>query len=163
MKKKIIIILIIFILLTSVVIFLININHKKEIERYNQIKSDVKEEAITYLTITRVPENGKKAYLYEDDIVNPLHRGEDKKIILDVDKKSYCRVSIEGFAKDNKWDANVYLKCKKYEDKLYEEILLHVLCERGIETKKDYEEYYDKYGWFYDSFNCPERIKNEMN
>lgn len=24
---------------------------------------------------------------------------------------------------------------------------------------KIYEEYYDKYGWFYDSFNCPERIK----
>lgn len=26
----------------------------------------------------------------------------------------------------SKWDANVYLKCKKYEDILYEETLLHV-------------------------------------
>ena len=163
MKKKIILILLLAVLIIIVSILLLVINHNNEMKRYEQIKKDVRDEAITYLTITRVPENGKKAYLYEDDIVNSLHRGADKKIILDVDETSYCRVSIEGFAKDNKWDANVYLKCKKYEDKLYEEILLHVLCERGIETKKDYEEYYDKYGWFYDSFNCPERIKNEMN
>ena len=161
MKKKIILILLLAVLIIIVSILLLTINHNNEMKRYEQIKKDVRDEAITYLTITIVPESGKKAYLYEDDIVNPLHRGANKKIILDVDDTSYCRVSIEGFEKNSKWDANVYLKCKKYEDELYEETLLHVLCERGIE--KDYEEYYDKYGWFYDSFNCPERIKDEMN
>ncbi len=158
MKKKIIIILIMFVLFIVGCVILININHKNEIERYNQIKKDVKEEAITYLTIIRIPEEGEKEYLYEDDIVNQLNRGADKNIILDVDNKSYCRVSIEGIAKNNKWDANVYLKCKKYEDELYEETLLHILCERRV--AKGYEEYYDKYGWYYDSFNCPEGIEN---
>ena len=159
-RKKIIIVILIISTLTIIAYFIYNdINYKNELQRYNQIKEDVRVEAITYLTIIRIPQSGKKAYLYEDDIVNPLHRGADKNIILDVDKKSYCKVSIEGFVKDNKWDANVYLKCKKYEDELYEETLLHILCSRGIE--KGYQDYYDKYGWFYDSFNCPERIKNE--
>lgn len=157
MEKKIIIPLL-AILIIIVSILLLAINHNNEMKRYEQIKKEVRDEAITYLTITIVPENGKKAYLYEDDIVNPLHRGADKKIILDVDDKSYCKVSIEGFEKNGKWDANVYLKCKKYEDELYEETLLHILCERGIE--KGYKEYYDKYGMFYDSFNCPNRIKD---
>ena len=158
--KKIIIVILIISTLTIIAYFIYNdINYKNELQRYNQIKEDIRVEAITYLTIIRIPQSGKKAYLYEDDIVNPLHRGADKNIILDVDNKSYCKVSIEGFVKDNKWDANVYLKCKKYEDELYEETLLHILCSRGIE--KGYQDYYDKYGWFYDSFNCPERIKNE--
>ena len=94
MKKKIILILLLAVLIIIVSILLLTINHNNEMKRYEQIKKDVRKEAITYLTITRVPENGKKAYLYEDDIVNPLHRGADKKIILDVDNKSYCRVSI---------------------------------------------------------------------
>ena len=140
-------------------IVFININHKKENERYEQIKKDVREEAITYLTIVQTPyAEGYEYYLYDDDIVNPLHRGADKNILLDVDNKSYCKSSIRGFVKDGKWDANVYLKCNKYEDKEYEDAILIYMCMNGV--PKGYEEYYEKCGKQYDNLVCPERIKN---
>ena len=158
MKKKIIICLITVLLVVAACIILINMNHKKDNERYEQIKKDVREEAITYLTIIQTPyAEGYEYYLYEDDIVNPLHRGADKNILLDVDNKSYCKSSIRGFVKDGKWDADVYLKCNKYEDKEYEDALLVVLCTRSV--PEGYEEYYEKYGKEYDNLVCPERIE----
>ena len=94
MKKKIIIILV---LISSIlIIFKIN-NHNKEINRYKEIKENVKKEAIAYLSLTQSINKTKEIYLYEDDIVNPIHRGADKNIILDIDNKSYCKVSIKGF------------------------------------------------------------------
>ena len=158
MKKKIIICLITVLLVVAACIILINMNHKKDNERYEQIKKDVREEAITYLTIIQTPyAEGYEYYLYEDDIVNPLHRGADKNILLDVDNKSYCKSSIRGFVKDGKWDADVYLKCNKFEDKEYEDALLVFMCMNGV--PEGYEEYYEKYGKQYDNLVCPERIE----
>lgn len=158
MKKKIIIILV---LISSIlIIFKIN-NHNKEINRYKEIKENVKKEAIAYLSLTQSINKTKEIYLYEDDIVNPIHRGADKNIILDIDNKSYCKVSIKGFVNNNKWDAYVYLKCKKYEDKLYEETLLMYLCMNNV--PKGYEEYYNKYGIEYDNFICPKEIEEKVN
>lgn len=161
MKKKILIISVIVVIIIVAVAILINTKNNIEAKRYEQIKKDVGEEAITYLTITQIPyTNGYEYYLYDDDIVNPLHRGADKNILLDVDEKSYCKASIRGFVKDDKWDADVYLKCNKYEDKEYEDALLVVMC--TSEVPEGYEEYYEKYGKQNDNLVCPERIKSKI-
>ena len=161
MKKKILICLVVILLVLTGCFILTNMNHKKENERYEQIKKDVREEAITYLTIIQTPyAEGYEYYLYEDDIVNPLHRGADKNILLDVDNKSYCKSSIKGFVKDGKWDADVYLKCNKFEDKEYEDALLVFMCMNGV--PEGYEEYYERYGRQYDNLVCPKEIKNKI-
>lgn len=149
-----------FILLIGISIFIgVILKNKSDYRRYEEIKNDVKKEAIRYLTLTSRIE-AKEVYLYEDNIVNPLYRGADKKIILDIDKKSYCRVSIKGFLKNNKWDASVYLKCKNYEDDLYEDTLLMYMCMHAV--PKGYEDYYKKYGKYYDTLNCPKDIEERI-
>lgn len=161
MKKKIIIFLILLLITIGSNIILKNIKHNNELKRYKQIKENVRKEAISYLTITSIPlKKGYEKYLYEDDIVNPLKRGADKKIIIDIDKKSYCKTAIKGFVKNNRWDAKVYIKCKKYEDKEYEDTLLILMCMNGV--PKGYEEYYNKYGQEYDNLTCPKNIKDKI-
>lgn len=157
MKKKIIVLSIIAIIIIISIIFNI-----QKTNRYSEIKEDVRKEAIAYLTLIRGTNVNltEEEYLYEDDIINPLHRGADKKILLDIDKKSYCKVAIKGFINNNKWDANVYLKCNKYEDKLYEETLLMYLCIKGV--PEGYEDYYKKYGMQYDNFVCPKDIQEKI-
>lgn len=127
--------------------------HDNKIKRYEEIKENVKKEAITYLTLMQSTKYVKEKYLYEDDIVNPSKRGASKNIILDVDGISYCKVAIKGYVKDDTWDANVYLKCKEYEDKSYENTILMYMCTNGV--PKGYEEYYEKYDIEYDNFVCP--------
>lgn len=158
-KKNIIIASILFILIIAIIFIVIKINHNNEIKRYEEIKNNLKKEAIAYLTIIQKVDISKEKYLYEDDIVNPLKRGANKNIILDIDKESYCKVAIKGFVKDNKWDADVYLKCKRYEDKLYENTILMYMCTNGV--PKGYEDYYQKYGIEYDNFICPTYIKEK--
>lgn len=158
-KKNIIIASILFILIIAIIFIVIKINHNNEIKRYEEIKNNVKKEAIAYLTLIQKVDISKEKYLYEDDIVNPLKRGANKNIILDIDKESYCKVAIKGFVKDNKWDADVYLKCKRYEDKLYEDTIVMYMCINGV--PKGYEDYYQKYGIEYDNFVCPTYIKEK--
>ncbi len=157
MKKKIIVLSIIAIIIIISIIFNI-----QKTNRYSEIKEDVRKEAIAYLTLIRGANVNltEEEYLYEDDIINPLHRGADKKILLDIDKKSYCKVAIKGFINNNKWDAKVYLKCNKYEDKLYEETILMYLCIKGV--PEGYENYYKKYGMQYDNFVCPKDIQEKL-
>ena len=158
MKKKIILILLLAVLIIIVSILLLVINHINEMKRYKQIKEDVKREAETYLEITKpiIYNPNKKEWLYEEDIVSPLHRGANKNIILDVDKKNYCKVAIRGYVQDNKWNAKVYLKCKNYEDELYEYTLVNYMCVHWV--PEGYEEYYKKYGMNHDNFNCPKEM-----
>lgn len=89
--------------------------------RYNQIKNDILEEAVRYLEITLPSKynEGREEYLYEKDITNLRARGSDKNILLDVDKKSYCKVVIYGKCSNGKWNATVYLSCQKYQDEEY--------------------------------------------
>ena len=157
MKKKIIVLSIIAIIIIISIIFNI-----QKTNRYSEIKEDVRKEAIAYLTLIRGANVNltEEEYLYEDDIINPLHRGADKKILLDIDKKSQCKVAIKGFINNNKWDAKVYLKCNKYEDKLYEETILMYLCIKGV--PEGYENYYKKYGMQYDNFVCPKDIQEKL-
>lgn len=160
-KKVIIVVSIFFVLIVASIFIAIKINHNNEIKRYEEIKNNVKKEAIAYLTIMQRIDISSEKYLYEDDIVNPLKRGADKNIILDIDKESYCQVAIKGFVKDNKWDADVYIKCKKYEDDLYENTILIYMCTNGV--PKGYEDYYQKYGIEYDNFVCPKYIEGKSN
>lgn len=161
-KKQVIIVASILLILIVVGVFVvIKINYNNEIKRYEEIRNNVKKEAIAYLTIMQRIDISKEKYLYEDDIVNPLKRGADKNIILDIDKESYCQVAIKGFVKDNKWDADVYLKCKKHEDKLYEDTIVRYMCINGV--PKGYEDYYQKYGIEYDNFVCPTYIEEKSN
>ncbi len=158
MKKKWFIYCFILLIVIGMIIGII-LKNKANYKRYEEIKKNVKEEAIIYLTITRTIDS-KEEYLSENDIVNPFHRGADKDIILDVDKKTYCKVSIKSFVKNNKWDADVYLKCKNYEDDLYEDTLLMYMCMYGV--PKGYEDYYKKYGKVYDNLNCPQNIMERI-
>ncbi len=155
MTKKLIYTLVVLIIFIVVIVL---IKKESDNKRYKQIKEDVKREAEAYLEITKpiIYNPNKKEWLYEEDIVSPLHRGANKNIILDVDKKNYCKVAIRGYVQDNKWNAKVYLKCKNYEDELYEYTLVNYMCVHGV--PEGYEEYYKKYGMNHDNFNCPKEI-----
>lgn len=155
MTKKLIYTLVVLIIFIVVIVL---IKKESDNKRYKQIKEDVKREAEAYLEITKpiIYNPNKKEWLYEEDIVSPLHRGANKNIILDVDKKNYCKVAIRGYVQDNKWNAKVYLKCKNYEDELYEYTLVNYMCVHGV--PEGYEEYYKKYGMNHDNFNCSKEI-----
>lgn len=155
MTKKLIYTLVVLIIFIVVIVL---IKKESDNKRYKQIKEDVKREAEAYLEITKpiIYNPNKKEWLYEEDIVSPLHRGANKNIILAVDKKNYCKVAIRGYVQDNKWNAKVYLKCKNYEDELYEYTLVNYMCVHGV--PEGYEEYYKKYGMNHDNFNCPKEI-----
>ncbi len=73
MKKKWFIYCFILLIVIGMLIGVV-LKNKANYRRYEEIKKDVKEEAIKYLTITRSTDS-KEEYLCEDDIVNPFHRG----------------------------------------------------------------------------------------
>ena len=118
-KHKLIILTITFLSLGLLLIIPIYKDYSNN-QRYNQIKEDIQKDIASYLKITSpycTPSNSTTT-MTDEALV--YQRGMDKEKLLDVDKKSYCKVRIEIRCFDeNKLEWDTYLKCKDYEDKNY--------------------------------------------
>ena len=118
-KHKLIILTITFLSLGLLLIIPIYKDYSNN-QRYNQIKEDIQKDIASYLKITSpycTPSNSTTT-MTDEALV--YQRGMDKEKLLDVDKKSYCKVRIEIRCVDeNKLEWDTYLKCKDYEDKNY--------------------------------------------
>lgn len=122
-KKLIMIIVAILVVILGTLLFIVYINSKNT-KRYTEIKENVASESERFLNLSLPPEynEGREEYLYEDDIVDLQARGADKNILLDIDKKTYCKTVIMGKCSNKEWKVKVYLSCKKYKDKEYDKI-----------------------------------------
>ena len=121
MEKKIIISLIVIVVIFGIGIILgLKYKNYSINKRYEIIKTEIKEEAISYLKVSHpycVPGNANYT-INEDTLL--IQWAMDKKKLLDVDGKSYCKVRIEVMClSENELDTDVYIKCKDYEDKNY--------------------------------------------
>ncbi len=121
MKKKLIIALIIVAIVLSVGI-VAGLSYKKysNNKRYETIKTEIEEEAKRYLKVSHpncTPGSGSFT-MNEDALL--VQWAMDKKKLLDVDGKSYCKTRIEvTCVATNELDIEVYIKCKDYEDENY--------------------------------------------
>lgn len=124
MKRKYIMVISILFAAFFVLLILFKYKNNLEMKRYKQIKEDVAYETEKFLNSSLPPEynDGREEYLYEDDITHPQARGADKSILLDVNKKTYCKAAIYGKCVNNKWNIKVYISCKDYTDKEYEDV-----------------------------------------
>lgn len=129
MKKKIVVLLIVILILISISVgVIIYLNHEKEIKernqkRYAEIKEDIQEDIAGYVRVREIycsVERGENLNSIYTDETLVYQRGMDKKKLLDVDGKSYCKVRVEVRCVDeNKFEWDTYLKCKDYEDENY--------------------------------------------
>jgi len=119
LKKKIIITIIISIIILGIIIGISYKNYSNN-KRYEIIKKEIDEETTKYLKISHpycTPGTGDFT-ITEDELL--YQRGMDKSKLLDIDKKSYCKVRIEvKCISENKLKKDVYLKCKNFEDENY--------------------------------------------
>ena len=120
MKKKLIIITIFIVI--AVIGIVVGLSYKKysNNKRYETIKTEIEEEAKRYLKVSHpycTPGSGSFT-MNEDTLL--VQWAMDKKKLLDVDRKSYCKTRIEvTCVATNELDIDVYIKCKDYEDKNY--------------------------------------------
>ena len=120
MKKKLIIITLFIVIL--VVGIIVGLSYKKysNNKRYETIKTEIEEEAKRYLKVSHpycTPGNAN--YTINEDALL-VQWAMDKKKLLDVDGKSYCKTRIEVMCEaENELDVDVYIKCKAYEDENY--------------------------------------------
>lgn len=128
MKKKKIIILITILIITCIGLIL-GLNYKKTIkernlQHYAKIKEAIQPDIAAYIRL-RLPycnpsrgENSAVSVYTDETLI--YQRGMDKKLLLDVDGKSYCKVRIEvRCVAENEHDWDTYLSCKDYEDENY--------------------------------------------
>ena len=120
MKKHKLIVLTITILSFSLLLIISIYKDYSNNQRYNQIKEDIQKDIASYLKITSPYCTPSNATTTMTDEALVYQRGMDKEKLLDVDKKSYCKVRIEiRCVAENKLEWDTYLKCKDYEDKNY--------------------------------------------
>lgn len=120
MKKR--IILIIIILLVTILISILGLYYYNKIKvenRYNEIKEDISKELERYLYVV-APRCSTNSSMLIDEKTLIYNAGMDKEKFLDIDKKSYCKVYVKTKCnKDNKWNYEINLSCKDYEDEGY--------------------------------------------
>lgn len=120
MRKKLIIIAV-FILIVVIGIVAV-LSYKKHLnsKRYETIKIEIEEEAKRYLKVSHpycTPGSGSFT-MNEDTLL--VQWAMDKRKLLDVNGKSYCKTRIEvTCVANNELDTDVYIKCKDYEDENY--------------------------------------------
>ena len=120
MKKHKLIILTIIILFFGLLLIIPMYKDYSNNQRYNEIKEDIQENIASYLKIVYPYCTPSKSTTTITDEALVYQRGMDKEKLLDIDKKSYCKVRIEiRCIAENKLEWDTYLKCKDYEDKNY--------------------------------------------
>lgn len=119
MKTKLILIGIIVVLIVGVFGFKLYKNNY-ETKRYGQIKSDVYEETSKYLKIVSPNcHEGVSTRIDQDDLI--VNGGMEKSKLLDIDKKNYCKTTVNADCINKQWKIKVYISCDNYEDKGYVE------------------------------------------
>ena len=120
MKKKLIIVAIFIVILVIGIVTGLSYKKHSNNKRYETIKTEIEEEAKRYLKVSHpycTPGSGSFT-MNEDTLL--VQWAMDKKKLLDVDGKSYCKTRIEATCvATNELDTDVYIKCKDYEDKNY--------------------------------------------
>ena len=120
MKKKIIIVAAIVVILLIGIVAGLSYKKYSKNKRYETIKIEIEEEAKRYLKVSHpycTP--GSASFTMTEDALL-VQWTMDKKKLLDVDGKSYCKTRIEvTCVAENELDMNVYIKCKDYEDENY--------------------------------------------
>lgn len=147
MKKKIIILIIITALILGLIVGLNLYKSYSNYKRYEQIKSDIKNDVADYLRVT-VPycEVGSNFLITDEILVNI--RGMDKEKLLDVDNKSYCKARIDiTCVGENEWSWDTYLSCKDYEDERYSNLdkIVEPKIEFNEKEKKIIDAMYNKF------------------
>lgn len=126
MKKKLIMLIIfVFVIIIGSLLF-INIKNYIEQEqnkkRYEEIKNSVDKELERYLYVIGPkcqPNEGSFLITHKDLVYNA---GMDKEKLLDVDKKSYCKVYVyTDCVEIGKWNWKTTISCKNYQDKDYKD------------------------------------------
>lgn len=118
--KKIIVLVLMLILIICVVGGVIFYKNYFSDYRYDKIKEDIQEDIAGYLRVVYPHCTPREGGLIITDETLIYQRGMDKEKLLDIDKKSYCKVRVEVrcVLEDTlEWDT--YLKCKNYEDVEY--------------------------------------------
>lgn len=128
MRKKILVIIIlvfIFLIIGYFSFNLISDNRKTKLEeirqkRYEEIRNDIDQEVKRYIyVIAPKCQKGDNGYIITHRTL-VYNGGMDKEKFLDVDNKSYCKTSISTeCVEDGKWDWEVMISCKDYEDDGY--------------------------------------------
>lgn len=106
------------------IILILNIKDSKmkvqSEKRYEQIKKDIYSELERYMYAIAPkcsPDNGTPIITHRDLVYNA---GMDKEKLLDVDKKSYCKVYVDtNCVEIGKWSWETYISCKDYTDEGY--------------------------------------------
>lgn len=118
MKKKIIIICISIILIGIVWIIVLN-NNKQHF--YNNLKENMQSdiERVLYLIYPHCTFGNVIPELLFEESQNDYY-GIDKKKLLDIDGKSYCKIKVKAKCIENsKLNWSTFIKCKDYEDEEY--------------------------------------------
>ena len=124
-KKLIILIILIFVIIIGNLLF-INIKNyiiqEQNDKRYEEIKNSVDKELERYLYVISPkcqPNEGTPLITHKDLVYNA---GMDKENLLDVDKKSYCKVYVYTYCVEiGKWNWKTTISCKDYKDKDYKD------------------------------------------
>ena len=120
MKKKIIIFAVVVIILTIGIVAGLSYKKYSKNKRYETIKIEIKEEAKRYLKVSHPYCTPGSASFAINENTLLVQWAMDKKKLLDVDGKSYCKTRIEvTCVAENELDMDVYIKCKDYEDENY--------------------------------------------
>ena len=120
MKKKLMIIFVFIVILVIGIVARLSYKKYSNNKRYETIKTEIEEETKRYLKVSHpycTPGSGSFT-MSEDTLL--VQWAMDKKKLLDVDEKSYCKTRIEVTCIANgELDTDVYIKCKDYEDEKY--------------------------------------------
>ena len=117
MKKKLIIVAVFVIILVIGIIAGLNYKKYSNNKRYETIKMEIEEETKRYLKVSHPYCTPGSASFTINENALLVQWAMDKKKLLDIDGKSYCKTRIEvTCVATNELDTEVYIKCKDYED-----------------------------------------------
>lgn len=81
---------------------------------YEQMKKDIEEEIIRYLNISSP--NCSSVPSIIDETILIVQAGIDKEKLLDINKNSYCKVTVVANCDENsEWKLDITLHCSDYE------------------------------------------------
>ena len=120
MKKKIIVSASFMVILTIGIVAGLSYKKYSNNKHYETIKMEIEEEAKRYLKVSYPYCTPGSASFTMNEETLLVQWAMDKKKLLDIDGKSYCKTKIEVMCvTENELDMDVYIKCKDYEDENY--------------------------------------------
>lgn len=114
MKRSIVIILICFLLF----LILLVVCKKDGNTHYEQIRKNIEQETIRYLNISSPNCSSVPMTIDEETLI--VQAGMDRKKLLDIDNKSYCKTTVKAYCDEtSQWQLDIKISCKDYEDEGY--------------------------------------------